>query len=135
MIASSGFVSHPKIDHLVAIVIEHFSSAGTSQSNVDTDKTRVMIFSQYRESGTLSFSMAILIFAVEEIVLSLKAHEPLVRVMSFVGQSSGKRTKGLTQKEQLKVISDFASGIPFSVLKLSREFQCSCGDFHRGGGP
>lgn len=50
-----------------------------------------MIFSQYRDSVT-------------EIKDMLKQHYPIVKVMSFIGQSSaGKATKGFTQKEQLKV--------------------------------
>lgn len=54
--------------------------------------TRIMIFSQYRDS-------------VEEITNMLRRHEPKVKAMSFIGQSSaGKATKGFTQKEQLKVI-------------------------------
>lgn len=53
--------------------------------------TRVMIFSQYRDS-------------VQEIATMLQQHHPQVKVMSFIGQSSvGKATKGFTQKEQLKV--------------------------------
>ena len=53
--------------------------------------TRVMIFSQYRDS-------------VQEIATMLEQHHPQVKVMSFIGQSSvGKATKGFTQKEQLKV--------------------------------
>jgi ATP-dependent DNA helicase MPH1 len=96
MIAQPGFSSHPKIDRLVAIVVEHFSR------DVDMSDSRVMIFSQYRES-------------VDEIAECLREHSPLVRVMSFVGQSAGKKSKGLTQKEQLKIISDFTSG-NFNVL-------------------
>ena len=50
-----------------------------------------MIFSQYRDS-------------VQEITDMLNVHRPLVKVMSFIGQSSaGKATKGFTQKEQLQV--------------------------------
>jgi len=53
--------------------------------------TRVMIFSQYRDS-------------VQEITSMLHRHRPRVKVMSFIGQAStGKNTKGFTQKEQLKV--------------------------------
>ena len=55
--------------------------------------TRVMIFSQYRDS-------------VQEITDMLTKHRPLVKSMSFIGQASaGKNTKGFTQKEQLKVCS------------------------------
>ena len=50
-----------------------------------------MIFSQYRDS-------------VQEITDMLNRHAPLVRVMSFVGHSSGKsNSKGLTQREQTEV--------------------------------
>jgi Fanconi anemia group M protein len=56
--------------------------------------TRAMIFSQYRDS-------------VQEITSMLQRHQPLIKVMSFIGQSSaGKATKGFTQKEQLKVNSN-----------------------------
>lgn len=50
-----------------------------------------MIFSQYRDS-------------VEEIAEMLKRHTPLVKVMTFVGHSSGKSSnKGLSQREQTQV--------------------------------
>lgn len=50
-----------------------------------------MIFAQYRDSVT-------------EITEMLSRHRPVVKVMSFIGQSStGKTSKGFTQKEQLKV--------------------------------
>ena len=52
--------------------------------------SRVMIFSQYRDS-------------VNEITAMLHKHRPLCRVMSFIGQSTGKSTRGFSQKEQLKV--------------------------------
>lgn len=103
-IGHSFFYSHPKLRRLEEIVLSHFK---INQSSVQTsfspsgslqkgtgpskDTTRVMIFSQYRES-------------VKEIAMMLSRHSPVVRVMSFVGQaSSGKSTKGLTQKEQLQV--------------------------------
>lgn len=107
-VGHSFFYSHPKLRKLEEIVLSHFRSDQSSSSAVQTifsasgslqkesvpqkDATRVMIFSQYRES-------------VKEIAMMLSRHSPLVRVMSFVGQaSSGKSTKGLTQKEQLKVV-------------------------------
>lgn len=56
-----------------------------------TMETRVMIFAQYRDS-------------VQEIAEMLNCHQPLVKCMNFVGQSSaGKATKGISQKEQLRV--------------------------------
>ena len=56
------------------------------------DDTRVMIFSQYRES-------------VYEITELLSAHSE-IKPMEFVGQSSttGGNRKSVTQKEQLSVI-------------------------------
>ena len=73
------FYSHPKLNQLEQIVLQHFS-----QSN---GETRVMIFSQYRDS-------------VEEIAELLSRHSPVVKAMSFVGHA-GK--SGLTQKKQKEV--------------------------------
>jgi Fanconi anemia group M protein len=90
-----NFSSHIKMERLTEIVLKHFQDF---QSDESGKETRAIIFSQYRES-------------VEEIVAHLNKHQPLVRVMSFVGQSAGaKGKKGLTQKEQLQVISRFQSG-------------------------
>ncbi|KAI9206276.1 P-loop containing nucleoside triphosphate hydrolase protein [Polychytrium aggregatum] len=110
---AEGFVSHPKLDRLIDVVVKHFSDhAAHVQKNPQISaaeaQTRVMIFSQYRES-------------VEEISAALKLHEPMVRCMSFVGQSAmkgkskGKERKGYTQKEQLEVISKFQAG-QYNVL-------------------
>lgn len=60
-------------------------------SEVTPTDTRVMIFSSFRDS-------------VQEIAEMLNYHYPLVRVMTFVGHSTGKNTKGFTQKEQLEVM-------------------------------
>lgn len=98
---TSFFYSHPKLKKLEEVVLSHFSrltdeqtSEGTSSSggSSSTVQTRVMIFSQYRES-------------VQEIADMLSLHSPLVRVMSFVGHgTTGKSTsKGLTQREQTEV--------------------------------
>lgn len=53
--------------------------------------TRVMIFTQYRDS-------------VQEIVDLLNQHQPTLKAMSFIGQASKSTSSaGLTQKQQLKV--------------------------------
>ena len=71
------------LNHIIIFVSDLSTSNGPS--------TRIMIFSQYRDS-------------VNEISEMLHRHRPLVKVMSFVGQSSvGKSSRGFTQKEQLKV--------------------------------
>lgn len=49
-----------------------------------------MIFSSFRDS-------------VQEIAEMLSRHHPAVRVMTFVGHSTGKSSKGFTHKEQLEV--------------------------------
>ena len=82
-----GYSSHPKMEKLVQVILDHF----LEHSSTESDQTRVIVFSQFRES-------------VEEIVQMLGRHHPIIRVMSFIGQSSGaKGKKGFTQKEQLEV--------------------------------
>ncbi|OWF50822.1 Fanconi anemia group M protein [Mizuhopecten yessoensis] len=95
-----GFkTGHPKMEKLEEVVVNHFNNFLKGGSVEEKSQaTRVMIFSQYRDS-------------VSEITEILKQHQPLVKVMSFIGQSSaGKATKGFTQKEQLKVMKDFREG-------------------------
>ena len=84
--------SHPKLKKLEEIVVNHFKRfSETASSSKSLIETRVMIFSQYRES-------------VKEIADLLSRNSPLIRVMSFVGHaSSSKNKKGLSQKEQLEV--------------------------------
>ncbi|XP_061318424.1 Fanconi anemia group M protein isoform X2 [Pezoporus flaviventris] len=97
--------SHPKLKKLEEIVIEHFKSwkkgcsdqVTTGSPSVDAVGTRVMIFSSFRDS-------------VQEIAEMLSRLCPVVRVMTFVGHSTGKSTKGFTQKEQLEVVKRFREG-------------------------
>lgn len=64
---------------------------GTDSTAAAEVSTRVMIFSSFRES-------------VQEIAEMLNRHQPLVKVMTFMGQASaGKGVRGFTQKEQLEV--------------------------------
>ncbi|KAI9014695.1 P-loop containing nucleoside triphosphate hydrolase protein, partial [Gaertneriomyces semiglobifer] len=103
MMDAPDYCSHPKMERLVSLIIEHFvgcheEANGKADDQSKVTDTRVMIFSQYRES-------------VDEIRSTLEKHEPMIRVMTFVGQSAGgKGRKGFTQKEQLEVISKFQSG-------------------------
>ncbi|XP_028941451.1 Fanconi anemia group M protein, partial [Antrostomus carolinensis] len=97
-----GFIySHPKLRKLEEIVIEHFKSwkkgFTTESTSVGATDTRVMIFSSFRDS-------------VQEIADMLSRLSPVVRVMMFVGHSTGKSTKGFTQKEQLEVVKRFRDG-------------------------
>ena len=102
----SFFYSHPKLNKLEEVVLDHFRKfesqttidlTGPSPSSSKKPKvnTRVMIFSEYRES-------------VQEISELLAQHSPLVRVMTFVGHGSSKSSsKGLTQKEQTEVSTNY----------------------------
>ncbi|KAM6273569.1 Fanconi anemia group M protein [Porphyrio hochstetteri] len=94
--------SHPKLKKLEEIVVEHFKSwkKGCSDevpAGSTSVGTRVMIFSSFRDS-------------VQEIADMLSRLSPVVRVMTFVGHSTGKNTKGFTQKEQLEVVRRFREG-------------------------
>ncbi|XP_060117345.1 Fanconi anemia group M protein [Heteronotia binoei] len=93
--------SHPKLKKLEEVVVEHFRSRKEhgDQKPVDSrpGNTRVMIFSSFRDS-------------VHEIAEMLSRHHPIVRVMAFVGHSTGKSAKGFTQKEQLEVVKRFRAG-------------------------
>ncbi|XP_049986758.1 Fanconi anemia group M protein [Alexandromys fortis] len=92
------FYSHPKLKKLEEVIIEHFRSWNAKNTaETKCPETRVMIFSSFRDS-------------VEEIAEMLSWHQPLIRVMTFVGHASGKNTKGFTQKEQLQVVRRFRSG-------------------------
>ncbi|XP_029454324.1 Fanconi anemia group M protein isoform X2 [Rhinatrema bivittatum] len=97
----SFIYSHPKLKKLEEVVVEHFKSwkrsEGKSISDGSPVDTRVMIFSSFRDS-------------VQEIAEMLHQHQPSVRVMTFVGQSTGKSMKGFTQKEQLEVVKRFREG-------------------------
>lgn len=69
-----------------------FLGLGSAADSGDkAECTRVMIFSSFRES-------------VQEIAEMLNRHQPLVKVMTFMGQASaGNGVRGFTQKEQLEV--------------------------------
>lgn len=92
------FYSHPKLKKLEEVIIEHFRSWNAENTTGKKClETRVMIFSSFRDS-------------VEEIAEMLLLHQPVIRVMTFVGHASGKNTKGFTQKEQLEVVRQFRDG-------------------------
>ncbi|KAF9934538.1 3'-5' DNA helicase [Linnemannia zychae] len=111
---SPNFVSHPKMERLVAVVIKHFmdhqdkhdSLQNSSFSTIDNEntptETRVMIFANFRET-------------VDEIDRVLEKHRPLIKVRRFIGQATAKGKKGISQKEQQKVVADFQKG-EYNVL-------------------
>lgn len=99
-VAREDFCSHPKLDRLTKIVVEHFvdhesgmRERGESEEGGEgAQETRVMIFSSFRES-------------VDEIKRVLDMKSPRVRPMAFVGQANSKGgSKGLSQKQQQQVM-------------------------------
>ncbi|XP_076312701.1 FA complementation group M [Tachypleus tridentatus] len=98
MHASLNSIGHPKLTKLKEIVIEHFKKRQSEAGDGNPVDTRVMIFSQYRDS-------------VNEITALLNLQRPLIKAMSFIGQTStNKNSKGFTQKQQTKIIKDFRDG-------------------------
>ena len=84
-------VGHPKLAKLEEIILEHFVHFQEENPDDPEARTRVIIFSEYRDS-------------VNEITEVLNQHRPIIRVMSFIGHSSaGRASRGFSQKEQLKV--------------------------------
>ena len=72
-------------------MLDHFVQFQDDNADDPNSTTRVIIFSEYRDS-------------VNEITEVLSQHRPIVRVMSFIGHSSaGRASKGFSQKDQLKV--------------------------------
>ena len=97
--------SHPKMDKLVELVLEHFKqNEETAEDDGQPTETRIMVFGAYRS-------------VVEEMVETLGQHGPLIRPTIFVGQAkkAGSKSGGMRQKEQLKVLQDFKHGT-FNVL-------------------
>lgn len=98
-ISKDDFVGHPKLECLQQVILDHFLEAGEGRhvEGAPPSQTRIMVFAHFRDSA-------------EEIVRVLKKHEPMIRPRVFVGQSSGKNSDGMTQKDQLEVIEKFKAG-------------------------
>lgn len=92
----STFISHPKIALLVPEIERFLHSQGAD--------SRIIVFAEFRDSAA-------------EIKWALdNSTEKMARSTLFVGQaSSGKLVKGMTQKEQQKVLNQFKSG-EYNVL-------------------
>ncbi|KAH9305323.1 hypothetical protein KI387_009727, partial [Taxus chinensis] len=81
---------NPKILKMKEIIIDHFQSK-------DLGNSRVIIFTNFRES-------------VKDIMESLAMLGDAVKAMDFIGQSSGKASKGQSQKVQQAVLQKFRAG-------------------------
>jgi ERCC4-related helicase len=84
---------HPKLIELERVVLNHFEE---NRRQGTIRETRVIIFASLRAT-------------VENIVARLSKFTGTLKVMKFVGQS-GKTTKGLANKDQKRVISEFVRG-------------------------
>ncbi|KAI1845683.1 hypothetical protein JX266_008294 [Neoarthrinium moseri] len=96
------FVSHPKLTYLSETVLNHFMDAGEGRDDSASSNTRIIVFSEYRDSA-------------EEIVRVLNRHRPLIRAAVFVGQADTKKSDGMKQAEQIERIRKFKEGA-FNVL-------------------
>jgi ATP-dependent DNA helicase MPH1 len=101
-VRSDSFVGHPKLTHLSDTVLNHFMDAGDGREDSSSSNTRIIVFSEYRDSA-------------EEIVRVLNTHRPLIRAAVFVGQADSKRSEGMKQAEQIQRIQKFKEG-EFNVL-------------------
>nr|GEU83199.1 DEAD-box ATP-dependent RNA helicase FANCM isoform X2 [Tanacetum cinerariifolium] len=86
---SHGALS-PKFTKLLEVLVEHFKTQ-------DPQKSRVIIFSHYRES-------------VRHIMNSIANIGEHVKATEFIGQSTGKTSKGQSQKAQQAVLEKFRAG-------------------------
>ncbi|TGJ84086.1 hypothetical protein E0Z10_g4703 [Xylaria hypoxylon] len=101
-VRNDNFVGHPKLTHLSNTVLNHFMDAGEGRECSASSNTRIIVFSEYRDSA-------------EEIVRVLNKHQPLIRAAVFVGQADSKRSEGMKQAEQIQRIQKFKEG-EFNVL-------------------
>ena len=105
-INNPDFMSHPKLEYLQSVVMNHFLDAGEGRDASDPSSTKVMVFAHYRDSA-------------EEIARVLRRNDPMVRPHVFVGQANSKGSEGMDQKKQLDIIKKFQSGIYNTLVATS----------------
>lgn len=86
---------HPKLSVVKDLLFKHFSE------NEHKEETRVIIFTKYRDS-------------VYDIVQALLPYDAMIKAGAFIGQGN-RDGGGMSQKEQIKMVNDFKSGI-YNVL-------------------
>jgi ERCC4-related helicase len=102
---SPGYVGHPKMHQLRDMCMQHFRDhEGAVDQWGEPIDTRVMVFCNFRA-------------VVEELVDCLNQQRPLIKATPFVGQSTAKGARGMSQKEQLEVSA---------AVSLVRLIQDSC---------
>jgi ERCC4-related helicase len=107
-VTDDNFVGHPKLEYLQQVILDHFVNAGNDDGaeGAPPSQTRIMVFAHFRDSA-------------EEIARILKRHEPMIRPRVFVGQSTGKNSEGMSQKEQLEAIEQFKQGTFNTLIATS----------------
>lgn len=107
-VTDDEFVGHPKLEYLQEVILDHFVNAGEGHNlgGAPATQTRIMVFAHFRDSA-------------EEIARILKRHQPMIRPRVFVGQSHGKNSEGMSQKEQLDVIEKFKTGVYNTLIATS----------------
>ncbi|MFX1312785.1 MAG: ERCC4 domain-containing protein, partial [Promethearchaeota archaeon] len=95
LIQSQGIV-HPKLEKLKKILISQLK---------DNENSKIIVFCHFRDS-------------VNNIVRFFEKDE-IVNVHKFVGQANKVSDKGLTQKEQIKILEDFKKGIYNTLIGTS----------------
>lgn len=107
-VTDDNFVGHPKLEYLQQVILDHFVNAsnGENAEGAPPSQTRIMVFAHFRDSA-------------EEISRILKRHQPMIRPRVFVGQSTGKNSEGMSQKEQLDAIEQFKQGTFNTLIATS----------------
>jgi ERCC4-related helicase len=107
-VTDDNFVGHPKLEFLQQVILDHFVNAGDGDNTEGAphSQTRIMVFAHFRDSA-------------EEISRILKRHQPMIRPRVFVGQSTGKNSEGMSQKEQLEAIEQFKQGTFNTLIATS----------------
>ncbi|KAK9469410.1 P-loop containing nucleoside triphosphate hydrolase protein [Lipomyces arxii] len=108
IVAADGFVSHEKINIVVATLVEYFERQDVAAAN-----SKVIIFCQYRSSGA----------EIERVLQAL----PSVKAHLFFGQARSKRADGdekaekggMPQKEQQRILDEFKAGTYNTLIATS----------------
>jgi len=81
-------VLHPKMKRLLEILEEQFQ---------ENPEGKILVFNHYRDS-------------IANLVDYVNDHSAKIRARKFVGQATKEKDKGLTQKQQIKIIDEFRAG-------------------------
>ncbi len=85
-------IEHPKIPETTAII---------NRQLTQNNQSKIILFTHYRDTSQYLYDHLI--------------QHPLIKPARFIGQAGKGKDKGLTQKEQIKIINDFKQGT-YNVL-------------------